>query len=84
MGGQRHVLNDHSLATTIASTAWSLTVGKVSNRRPLAGSSCLGPGTEIGGSGDAFVFMANTVLTGARSTPTTGTISSGKILNRSR
>ena len=78
------MLNDLSLAMTIASTARSLTAGEVSNPRPLAepSSNCLGPGTEIGGPGDVFVFMANAVR--ARSTPTTGTISCGEILKSTR
>ena len=42
MGSQRHVLNDQQLATTIVCTAWSLTVGGVSNPRPLAEPTSLG------------------------------------------
>ena len=53
-----------------------------SNSRPLAEPSCLGTGidpemgTEIGGSGDVYAFVAKV---GASSTPT-GTILSGEVL----
>jgi hypothetical protein len=47
-------------------TAWSLTVGGVSNPRPLAEPSCTGIdpeiGIEIGGLGDGvYASVANTV-----------------------
>ena len=80
VGGQRHVLNDQSLVTTIESTTWSLTVVGTSNPWPLA--RCSGPGTKIGGPGDMLAFMA--IAVGARSIPTTGTISRGEILKSTR
>ena len=54
---------------TIMSTAWSLTVGEVSNPRPLADSSCLGAdidpeiGIEIRGPEDsAHASVVNAVV----------------------
>jgi hypothetical protein len=60
------VLNDQHLANTIVSTAWSLTVGEVSNPRPLAEPDCLSDpktGDEIGGPGDSVhASVANAVV----------------------
>jgi hypothetical protein len=57
-------------------------VGGVSNPRPLALAepSSLGKGTEIVGAGDSvYASVANDVV--GASTPTTGTILSGELLN---
>ena len=69
---------------TIASTAWLLTVGWVSNPRPLAEPSCLGTGTIPEVAGDSvYASVANAVV-GEWSTPTTGTTLSGEILQSTR
>ena len=58
----------------------------VSNPRPLTEPSCLGTGidpemgTEIGGPGDVYAFVAKV---GASSTPT-GTILNGEILKSTK
>ena len=63
----------------MVSTAWSLTVGWVSNlRRPPTESNCLGTGTEIGGLRDSVSVV------GAWSTPAIGTTSCDKILKDTR
>ena len=68
-------------------TAWSLTVGGLSNPR-LAEPSCLvtgidpETGTEIGGSEDSVYASVAKAVIGAWSVPTTGTILDGKILKK--
>lgn len=71
-------------------TASILTVGGGSNPLPLVEPRCLATGinpetgTEIVGPGDiGYASVANAVA-GARSTPNTGTISSGEILKSTR
>jgi hypothetical protein len=63
------------------SAAWSLTVGGVSNPRPLVEPSRLGTDTEIGGPGDSvYASVKNAVVVGARSSRTTGITLGGGIL----
>ena len=69
-------------------TAWSLTVGGVSNPRLLAEPSCLGTGidpetgTEMEGPGDSVCASVANAVVGERSRPTIGTI--GEILKSTR
>ena len=71
------------------SMAWSLTAGRVSNPRPPAEPSSLGTsidsetGAEIGPMDSVYASVAGAVI-GARSTSTTGTILSGRILKSKR
>ena len=77
-----------AIRTTIMCTAWSLTVGGVSNPWPLAEPSCTGidpeTGTEIAGPGDSVHASVANAVVGAWSTPATETLLSGEILKSTR
>lgn len=72
------------LVMIIVSTVLSLTVGWVSNLRPLlvAEPNCLGMGTLIGGFGNSVCASVANAVAGAWSTTITGTTSTGKILKK--
>ena len=66
---------------TVVSTTCLLTMGRVSNPRPLAEPSRLATGTEIKGPGEGVYDSATNTVVGV---PITGTVLSDEILRRAQ